>query len=83
MTAALVSNYLRLNVDRRSQCAHKYPSDLSAFPSILILCHIPRNAKTNKSFNVSVHNNFLIFIQYWVKVSITEISLSPSLTFTL
>lgn len=83
MTAALVSNYLRLNVDRNSQGAYTYPSDLSVLPPILILFHIPRNAKTNMCSNSGVHNNLLIFIHYWVKVSMTEISLSPSLTFTM
>lgn len=83
MTAALVSSYLRPNVDRNSQFEHKYPSDLAVFPPILILLHVPGYAETIMCFNGSAQSNLSIFIQYWVNVSIAEISLSPSLTFTL
>lgn len=83
MRAALVGNYLRLNVDGKSWCAYRCPSDLAVFSAILL--HVPGTVKSNyyTCFNASAHNNLLFFTQYWAKVSITEISLSPLTSFIL
>lgn len=46
MAAAVVSTLFRLNVNRNTQCVHKYPSDPAVFPPVHVLPNVPGNVAT-------------------------------------